>query len=90
VPTPLPPDPTLISISPTTAVHGTAVLITATGTDFDATAQIWVDGTSLATTLVSSTELTATIPDTFLAGTYTIIVQNNAGAVTEAQVFTLT
>jgi hypothetical protein len=90
VPTPLPPDPTLTSISPTTGVHGTAIPITATGTDFDGTCQICADGMSQVTTFVSSTQLTATIPATFIAGAYNITVQNNAGAVTSVKVFTLT
>jgi hypothetical protein len=90
VPTPLPPDPTLISISPTTAVHGTAFFLTATGTGFDSTAQVCADGLPLVTTFVAATELQATIPNTFVAGTYNITVQNNAGAVTAVHVFTLT
>jgi hypothetical protein len=90
VPTPLPPDPTLTSIAPTTAVHGTATPITATGTDFDSTCQILVNGTAEVTTFVSSTQLTATLPATLVAGTYNITVHNAAGAMTAAQVFTLT
>jgi hypothetical protein len=90
VPTPLPPDPTLASISPTTGASGTAMFLTAMGADFDSTARVCADGISLATTFVASTELQATIPGTFLAGTYNITVRNTAGAVTEAIVFTLT
>jgi hypothetical protein len=90
VPTPLPPDPVLTSISPVTAVHGSAVLVTATGTDFDATCEIAIDGAPEATTFVSSTQLTATIPSTFAAGAYNIVVQNSVGATTAVQVFTLT
>jgi hypothetical protein len=90
VPTPLPPDPVLSSISPVTAVHGTAVIVTATGANFDSTCKIVVNGVSEATTLVSSTQLTATIPDTLAAGTYNIVVQNTVGATTAAEIFTLT
>jgi hypothetical protein len=90
VPTPLPPDPVLTSISPTTAVHGTAMFLTAVGTDFDSTAQVCLNGLPQTTTFVASTELQATIPNTFAAGTYNVTVQNNAGAVTGVQIFTLT
>jgi hypothetical protein len=90
VPTPLPPDPTLTSISPTTAASGTAMFLTAMGTDFDSTCQVSIGSLSLVTTFVASTELQATIPSTFPAGTYDITVQNAAGAVTGVHVFTLT
>jgi hypothetical protein len=90
VPTPLPPDPTLTSISPTTAVAGTATLITATGTDFDSTATIVIGDAPEVTTVVSSTELTATVPDTLPAGSYDVVVINNVGAMTDPQVLTLT
>jgi hypothetical protein len=90
VPTPLPPDPTLASISPTTAVHGTAMFLTAMGTNFDATCRVCADGLPQTTTFIASTELQATIPATFLPNAYNITVQNNAGAVTAIKVFTLT
>jgi hypothetical protein len=90
VPTPLPPDLTLASISPTTAVHGTATVITATGTDFDSTCKICADGLSQATTFISPTQLEATIPGTFLAGSYSITIQNNSGGVTAPQTLVLT
>jgi hypothetical protein len=90
VPTPLPPDPVLVSISPTTAASGIAMFLTAMGTDFDSTAQVCLDGLPQTTTFIASTELQATVPDTFLAGVYNVTVQNAAGGVTEVQVFTLT
>jgi hypothetical protein len=82
--------PTLISISPTTYVHGTATTITATGTAFASTSQILIDGTVATTTFVSATQLTATAPASLAAGTHNVTVKNASGFSSAAQVLTLT
>jgi hypothetical protein len=82
--------PTLTSISPTTYVHGTATVITATGSNFASTSQIVISGTAETTTFVSATQLTATAPATLAAGTYDVTVQNANGFSSSAQTLTLT
>jgi hypothetical protein len=82
--------PTLPSISPTTYVHGTATVITATGNAFTSTSKILIDGTVETTTFVSATQLTATAPASLAAGTHNITVKNASGFSSAAQVLTLT
>jgi hypothetical protein len=69
--------PTLNAISPTSVTAGSGpAAITATGTNFSSNSSIQVNGTNLATTFVSSTQLSATIPaaNTGSAGTLSIDV----------------
>jgi hypothetical protein len=63
------PTPTLASISPNSATAGSGALtMTATGTSFQqAYSSIQFAGTTLVTTFVSSTTLTATVPASALA-----------------------
>ncbi|ABF40020.1 cell surface receptor IPT/TIG [Candidatus Koribacter versatilis Ellin345] len=55
------PAPTLTSISPTNAKMGLPVTITVTGSAFVSNSQVQWNGTAVATTFVSSTQLTADI-----------------------------
>lgn len=82
----LPPDPeaedaTLVSLTPATAVAGSAVLaVTAGGTGFTADSIVVVDGTDAPTTFVSDTELTAQVdPTAAVAGDVPVIVSSDAG-----------
>ena len=73
--------PVLTSISPTSAILNDGdTTITATGTDFISSSVVKWNGTSLATTYISSTELTAIVPSSNLlvAGTATVTVTNPA------------
>lgn len=81
--------PTLASISPSTIQANTGpATLTLVGTNFDNdlidsgnAAVVKLDGTSLTTTFVTSTGLTASIPNSLLtAGTKTITVTNPRGA----------
>lgn len=58
------PAPTLTSINPNTSVNGrtTDLTVTATGTGFVNGSTVMWNGMAMATTFVSSTQLTATIP----------------------------
>ena len=68
--------PTLESISPTSVTAGSASFtLTAVGTNFvsGASAILW-NGASLATTFVSTTQVTATVPNTLIASAGTVQV----------------
>lgn len=89
-PAPPPPVPTATSVTPNTAVAGaTAVTITVAGTNFTADAVVRLGATSLATTYVSATSLTAVIPTVGAAGPYNVTVGNAFGT-SNAVVFTST
>jgi IPT/TIG domain-containing protein len=77
--------PTISSpVAPTSApVNSAATMITVNGTGFSATSKVLmnpdVGGTPIATTFISATQLTATVPATFMAGfgsTNSVGVQN--------------
>jgi hypothetical protein len=78
------PDPTLLSIAPTSVSAGTTASITLTGTNFATNATVELDGpvtswTTLAQiTVVSSTEILATIPGIHISqsGNYYLRVVN--------------
>ncbi|MEO7719326.1 MAG: protease pro-enzyme activation domain-containing protein [Capsulimonas sp.] len=80
VPTPLGPDPPVISqLTPSSAPAGSlGVTITVTGTNFTASSIVRWNGTALPTQVVSSTSLTATVPASFLTavGTAAITVSD--------------
>jgi 23S rRNA A1618 N6-methylase RlmF len=63
----------ITSVSPGTAALGTTPLaLTITGSGFTATSVAEVNGTAIATTVQSSTALTATLPASYLAKTGTL------------------
>ncbi len=71
------PAPVLYSISPTAGTAGdSSTTLTVGGADFTGQAVVYWDATALATTYVSSTQLTATIPSSLLVntGTFSITV----------------
>jgi hypothetical protein len=72
--------PALSSVSPSAAVAGgPAFTITATGVAFQPTSRLTWNGTALATTVVSATQLTATVPAALIAAAGSAIV----GVITE-------
>jgi hypothetical protein len=88
------PVPTLTSISPTSAVHGSAALtLTVTGSNFNTQSKVLWNGSFLLTTYVSATSLKATVSATQLltAGTATVTVNNPApgGGTTAGKTFTI-
>ena len=90
------PVPTLASLSPTSAyAGGAAFALTVNGTNFVKTSAVKWNGTGLATTYVSATQLTAAIPATDIAiadiGTVSVTVFNPTpgGGTTAAKTFTI-
>src|SRR5205823_4374946 len=88
------PAPTLSSISPTSAVAGSAAFtLVATGTNFNSASVVRWNGTSRTTTLVNSTQLQAQIlaNDVATAGTPPVTVFNPTpgGGASSAQTFTI-
>lgn len=62
-----PPPPTLTSTSPSAGPINTATAVTLYGTGFTAGSTVALNGTNIASTFVSSTELTTTIPASSVA-----------------------
>lgn len=94
-PTPPRPVPTLTSISPASADAGTSsVTLTVTGTSFVQASTVTWNGSSLATTYVDDTTLTATVSSYSLGtvGTASVAVFNPApgGGTSSARTFTIT
>jgi hypothetical protein len=88
------PLPALKSISPSSATAGGASFtLTVDGTGFISASAVTWNGSALATTYVSATQLTATVPasDIAAAGTAQITVPNPApgGGTSSAQTFTI-
>jgi hypothetical protein len=75
------PIPAIASLTPATAIAGSsATTVTIDGTGFIDASVVSFNGIALATTMVSSTQLTAVIPASALAttGTYAVLVTNPA------------
>jgi Abnormal spindle-like microcephaly-assoc'd, ASPM-SPD-2-Hydin/Beta-propeller repeat len=88
------PAPTLGAISPTSAMAGSSTLALAlTGTNFIPTSTVTWNGAALQTTYISSTQLSAVVPDSDLtqSGTASVTVTNPApgGGTSSALVFTI-
>jgi hypothetical protein len=83
-------NPTLTSISPTTAVSGATGTdtITATGTGFNKQSVIYRDGVKMTTTYVSATSLTAVVTKRTSAGASSITVVTGGVVTTAAQTLT--
>ena len=85
--------PTITNILPTTAVAGgPSFPLTVNGTNFVSGATVNFNGGAVATTFVSSTELTATITasDIAVAGSYDVTVSNPGNEISNAVTFTVT
>ncbi|MET4076454.1 IPT/TIG domain-containing protein [Hymenobacter sp. UYCo722] len=90
------PAPTIASLSPSTAVAGSAAFtLTVNGTGFLSGSVVNFNGTALTTTFGSATQLTAAVPASAVAtaGTYNVTVANpsaNQGGTSAAAAFTVT
>jgi len=95
-PAPLGPVPTLVSIDPNTSPAGivTPLALTATGTNFVSGSQVMWNGVAMATTFVSATQLTASIPPNYFTnanlGTVNVFVVNPDSTVSNELPFTIT
>ena len=81
------PAPTITSISPTGAIAGGASFtLTVNGTNFVSGSTVNFNGSGVATTFVSSTQLVAAIPasDITAVGTFNITVTNPGGTTSNA------
>jgi photosystem II stability/assembly factor-like uncharacterized protein len=88
------PVPTASTLTPSSAMEGGAQFtLTVTGTNFVTTSTVKWNGASLATTFVSATKLTATVPATDIAkaGTASVTVFNGTpgGGTSNALTFTI-
>lgn len=82
--------PTVASISPTTAARPTDTQVTVTGTNFDADTVVQVDGVDLATTLLSASQVRATLVAPGSAGTKQVGVANGPRRSNTSATFTWT
>ncbi len=85
--------PTLSSLSPVSAAAGNAAFtLTVNGTNFVSGSTVQFNGTSLSTTFVNATQLTATVTAGLLTtpGTVGVTVVNPGGATSNAGAFTIT
>ena len=80
------PSPTVIGISPSSGLPGTA--ITVTGTGFSTATAVTVSGSATAFTVLSDTALRATVPIDAVTGP--VLVSNPAGTATSPGAFTVT
>jgi Bacterial Ig-like domain (group 3)/FG-GAP-like repeat len=77
------PSLTLTAINPSSGILGSAATtITLTGTSFSRYATVQLNGTTIASTYVSSTKMTAVLPASFLAQVGTGLVTVTIGQVT--------
>jgi IPT/TIG domain len=85
-------NPTLTSISPTSAVHGASGTdtITCTGTGFTKQSVVYANGVKQPTTYVSPTSITAAVTKATAAGTSSITVVTGGVVTTAAQTLTYT
>ncbi|HKV06048.1 MAG TPA: IPT/TIG domain-containing protein [Candidatus Acidoferrales bacterium] len=88
------PKPAISSLSPSSATHGGASFtLTVVGTDFVQTSVVQWNGTALATTFLSGTELEAQVPasDIASAGSATVTVMNPmpGGGTSAGSMFTI-
>ncbi|HMJ22553.1 MAG TPA: putative Ig domain-containing protein, partial [Terriglobales bacterium] len=86
--------PTIVSISPTCAAPGGPdFTLTVNGTNFVSTSTVNWNGTALATTYISSAQLTATVPASLIASpgtaSITVVNPNPCGATSTAVTLTI-
>jgi hypothetical protein len=83
-------DATVVQVSPATAVHGTATLVTIQGSGFTGATAVNIGGACTGVTVVDDGELTATTPTTSVAGTVNVTVTSPAGTGTLTNGFVYT
>ena len=69
-------DPSITTLTPDNAVVGADATVTVTGSMFSEDSVVEADQVAVATTHVSNTELSATLPDPGTAGTVSVTVRN--------------
>jgi IPT/TIG domain-containing protein len=74
IPIPVYAAPTVVSVTPTEVMNDTDNTIIVSGTEFDNTAQVLLNGTAIATTFLNDQTLTAVVPANFPASTYAVTV----------------
>ncbi|HUL60809.1 MAG TPA: hypothetical protein VLU43_16120, partial [Anaeromyxobacteraceae bacterium] len=87
-----PPAPVIATISPSSVTAGGPwFTLTVTGSGFAASSYVTWNGSSLATTFVDGSTLTATVPsyDTYYSGTAQITVYTSGAAASNAKTFTI-
>ncbi|MEO8354961.1 MAG: CARDB domain-containing protein [Chloroflexota bacterium] len=77
------------SITPNVILNDVVNVITVTGTEFDATAAVLLDGSALSTNFLNAQTLTATVPAGVSAGDHTITVSMTGDPVTGSLVLTV-
>lgn len=89
---PPPPPPSITSISPTsTAVGSAAFTLTVNGSNFGGDSVVNFNGTALTTTVVSASQVTASVPANLVTSTGTLPVTVSSGGNTSGSVnFTVT
>lgn len=86
----IPPPPSLQSLIPRFVVAGTGVFpLFVSGFNFDSGAKVFVEGTPLVTTFITSRDLKATVPASFNAttGVRQVVVRNGDGRQSNAATF---
>jgi hypothetical protein len=80
------PAPAIASISPTSVVAGSGnTALTVNGSDFTSSGVVRANGVDLATTYVSPTQLTATVPSSFFSAPGSVaITVNDAGGLSNS------
>lgn len=86
------PPPTITNLNPAAVVHGAAqFVLTVNGTNFVNPATVIFDGAPLATTIVSPTQVTATVPAARVTAAKTVAVRVDAlGGSSANSTFTIT
>lgn len=69
----------VLSVTPGIIVNNVTNVITVSGTGFDESAAVLLNGAALSTTFLNDQTLTATIPENFPAGNYTVTVSLSGG-----------
>lgn len=81
---------TVDGVAPNTINNNVDSVITITGTDFQSGAVVLLGGVALATNVLNSGTLTATVPSGFAPGTYDVFVRNSDSDINVCPCLTLT
>ena len=81
IPGPVYAQTTITSVTPASIVNNVDNTITVSGTGFDNTAAVLLNGSALTTGFLNGQTLTATVPAGFAAGSYAITVTMTSGTV---------
>lgn len=69
----------VLSVTPSEVVNNTANTIIVSGTDFDNTAKVLLNGAAITTTFLNNQTLNAVVPIGFTANTYAVTVSMDSG-----------